>query len=559
VTINPFAPLLIMTTEIFRNTVFEAPQEFHDVDYVVFDEIHYMDDLERGTVWEESIIFAPPHIKFICLSATVSNLKQFGDWIGRVRGQELEVIKHTERPVPLRHYLFFPGTGATRADRVSRLPRMSKKRGRGPKFNILEFLEQTHTAPILFFCFSRKECERRAKNQQNSLLSADETLRIGAMFDEILKLFQMEMDQELRHMRYLAELGVGYHHAGLLPLHKELVERLFTSGLLKLLFTTETFALGINMPARAVVFSSLRKFDGVGFDFVKAREYQQMAGRAGRQGLDAEGLVYSIIDDPRLRSLDPIKTVIYGQIEPIRSRFNLSYSTLINLHRVLGPKIFDAWERSFNNYQWIDMPRKRREKNQQRQVQAITDRLAVLREFEYVRGENEITEKGQLAALINGFELPMAELYCSGLFEWLSETELLIVVGALVFEERRGDVYRRMPRHVLEEQQHDVERIVGRLVEAEQRHGVQQTIRPPNFHIGGVMLAFAEGASLQDMTELCSASQGDLVRVFRLTIQLMRQLKKAIRGKPEFAAKIERAMERINRDAVDAKRQLELG
>lgn len=560
VTINPFAPLLIMTTEIFRNTVFESPQEFHDVEYVVFDEIHYMDDLERGTVWEESIIFAPSHIKFICLSATVANLKQFGDWIGRVRGSPVEIIKHTERPVPLKHYLFFPGFGATRADRVSRLPHVAKKRGRGPKYHVLDLLEQSGSYPILFFCFSRKEVERRAKNQQDhSLLDDDERERILAQFDEIMKTFQMEMDPQLRELRFLAEHGVGYHHAGLLPLHKELVERLFTSGLLKLLFTTETFALGINMPARAVVFSSLRKFDGVGFDFVKSREYQQMAGRAGRQGLDDEGLVYSIIDDPRLRSIDPVKQVIFGQIEPIRSRFNLSYSTLINLHRTLGPKVFEAWESSFNNYQWIDMPRKRREKNEARQRQTIQNRLAVLREFDYVKGENEITEKGRLAALINGFELPITELFSSGLLEWLSETELLIVIGSLVFEERRGDVFRRLPRSMLGDWAHDAERIVNRIIESEVKHDLLTTTRPPNFHIGAVMHAFAEGATLERLTELCTASQGDLVRVFRLTIQLVRQLKKAVRGKPEFAEKLERAMGLINRDEVDAKRQLELG
>jgi superfamily II RNA helicase len=560
VTINPFAPLLIMTTEIFRNTVFESPAEFHDVEYVVFDEIHYMDDLERGTVWEESIIFAPPHIKFICLSATVSNLTQFGDWIGRVRGAPVEIIRHAERPVPLRHYFFFPGFGATRADRATHLPRAPRRRGRGPKFNVLDLLAQSNSFPILFFCFSRKEVERRAKNEQDrNLLDHDEQQRILAHFDEILATFQMQLDPQLRELRFLAERGVAYHHAGLLPLHKELVERLFTSGLLKLLFTTETFALGINMPARAVIFSSLRKFDGVGFDFVKSREYQQMAGRAGRQGLDTEGLVYSVIDDPRLRSIEPVKEVIFGQIEPIRSRFNLSYSTLINLHRTLGSKVFDAWEQSFNNYQWIDMPRKRREKNELKQRQSITDRLAVLREFDYVRGENEVTEKGRLAAVIAGFELPMAELYFSGLLEWLDETELPIVVAALTFEERRGDVFRRMPKHLLGEHRQDAERIVGKIIECEQKHGLLVTTRPPNFNIGAVVHAFAEGATLEQVTELCTASQGDLVRVFRLTIQLMRQLKKAVRDKPEFTLRIERAMDRINRDEVDAKRQLELG
>ncbi len=148
---------------------------------------------------------------------------------------------------------------------------------------------------------------------------------------------------------------MSFHHAGLLPLHKELVERLFTSSLLRLLFTTETFALGINMPARSVVFSSLRKFDGVGFDRLMTREYQQMAGRAGRQGIDEEGLVFSIVDD-RDR-LDDLRRTIFGQVEPIRSRFNLSYSTILNLRHTLGARLFEAWEKSFNNFQWARMAR----------------------------------------------------------------------------------------------------------------------------------------------------------------------------------------------------------
>ncbi len=561
VTINPLAPLLVMTTEIFRNTIFESPEELHDVEYVVFDEIHYMDDVERGTVWEESIIFAPSHIRFICLSATVSNLSQFGEWIESVRHEPLEVIRHFDRPVPLRHYLFFPGMGAKRADQVTRLPRANRRHStRGPQNDVVDFLRQSGSLPILYFCFSRKECERRAKNYHDrDLLSTTERDRIGVLFDEIAATFRMDRDETLKGLRYLATRGVSYHHAGLLPLHKELVERLFTSGLLRLLFTTETFALGINMPARSVVFSSLRKFDGVGFDFIKCREYHQMAGRAGRQGIDSEGLVYSVIDDSRITDIEDVRHVLYGQIEPIKSRFNLSYSTIINLHRVLGPRIFDAWERSFNNFQWNQMPRKKKEKNQKKQILAIDQRLALLRDLDYIRGENEITEKGFVASRINGFELPVTELFFSGLLEWLDAAQCVVVLGSLVFEERRGDLFRPMDRRVLGEHHADVERIVQRVVDAEHKHEIAGTVRPPNFKIGSCLHAFASGADLDDLLDLTNASLGDIVRVFRLTVQVIRQLKKAVTAERSFIEKLDRAIELVNRDAVDAKRQLELG
>ena len=561
VTINPEAPLLVMTTEIFRNTIFESPRQLDDVDYVVFDEIHYMDDPERGTVWEESIIFAPSHIRLISLSATVSNLQQFGDWIEAARGTPLKVIKHTERPVPLRHYLFFPGYGSMRADKLKRFPHVPKRRKtRGAKNNVLDFLQHQGSMPILFFCFSRKECERRARNAYDrGLLDGREQKRMQKHFDDIQEMFQIPEDSALDELRVLAMQGISYHHAGLLPLHKELVERLFTSGLLKLLFTTETFALGINMPARAVVFASLRKFDGVGFDFIKAREYQQMAGRAGRQGIDKEGLCYSIIDDPRIRNPSDVTRVLYGQIESIRSRFNLSYSTLINLHRVLGDRIFDAWDRSFNNYQWARMPRRKREKNERKQMEAIDSRLGLLHELEYIEHESGVTDKGQVAAVINGFELPVAELYFSGLLEWLDEYQLLIVTAALVFEERRGDIFTRLDKRILGEHKGDVERIMGRLIAAERRHVRETTIREANFKVGAVVHAFAKGAELDELGDLSNASPGDMVRVFRLTVQVLRQLRKAVRRDREFGERIAAAIELINRDAVDAKRQLELG
>ncbi|MFG0316303.1 MAG: helicase-related protein, partial [Planctomycetota bacterium JB042] len=379
------------------------------------------------------------------------------------------------------------------------------------------------------------------------------------LFEEIRATFQMEADPALESLKYLALRGVGFHHAGLLPLHKELVERLFTSGLQKLLFTTETFALGINMPARTVVFSSLRKFDGIGFDFIKCREYQQMAGRAGRQGIDDVGLVYSVIDDPRIQRVEDVHRVLFGQIEPIRSRFNLSYSSLLNLHRVLGPRIYEAWESSFNNFQWIRMPRKKREKNEAKQRRAISQRIDLLRELEYLEGDEALTAKGEMAALINGFELPATELFFSGLLEWFTEVEICIVLGSLVFEERRGDVYRRMPRGVLGEHRTDVERVVGRLLSAEVRHQIPPTIREPNWKFGAVMHAFANGAELDDLEQMTNASLGDLVRVFRLTVQVVRQLRKAVRKNREFSDKLARAIDRINRDVVDAKRQLELG
>jgi superfamily II RNA helicase len=575
VTINGSAPLLIMTTEIFRNTIFENPKSLDDVETVVFDEIHYMDDPERGTVWEESIIFAPPHIRFVCLSATISNLDQFGEWIGKTRGEDVEVIRHRDRPVPLEHYGYIPGIGLKRLDAKLKLPHRPPPRGRGrgranrtgrgPGRNeqdrnaIVDVLRRDKKLPVLFFCFSRKECQQRAREtlHKQRLVDHEDADRIEALFDTICDGFEIVPDTELEELRSLARDGIGYHHAGMLPLHKELVERLFTSGLLRLLFATETFSLGINMPARTVVFASLRKYDGKGFSTLKVREYQQMAGRAGRQGIDERGTVISLLEDDRVTPREMLR-LVGNDVEPILSRFNLGYCTLINLHRTLGNKLFDAWEKSFNNYQWARMSAKKRARNEEKQREAISRRLALLEQLGYITPEG-VTPKGDVAAIINGFELPITELLESGLLEWLSEEQIAIVFAALVFEERKNELYRRLPPSVLGAHRKDVEAIVGTLVKKERELHIPASIRAPNFKIGSVIHAWCRGASFDDMSELCTSPNGDIVRVMRLTVQLLRQLRSAVPPQSPLANLLDRTRDLLNRDEVDAARQLSLG
>jgi superfamily II RNA helicase len=563
VTIRPGADLLIMTTEIFRNTILERSEELEDVGYVIYDEIHYMDDPDRGTVWEESIIFAPESIRFLGLSATVSNLKQFSEWIHGVRGRPFELIRSTERPVPLRHYLHFPDLGPKRADKVTRLFKPKRQKGKRPRGrsrvgSLLDRLQRLQQMPTLFFCFSRRECEARGREQaRRRLLREPERASIETLFDQVCDRFEIQPDATLEELRALALEGISYHHAGLLPLHKELVERLFTSGLLRLLFTTETFALGINMPAHSVVFSSLRKFDGVGFDRLKTREYQQMAGRAGRQGMDAEGLVFSVLDDDRVR-LEDVRKTIFGSVEPIRSRFNLSYSTILNLHMHLGERIFEAWEKSFNNFQWARMSRKKREQNERRQRQAIQKRLQLLKEFEYLDADG-LLPKGDIARRINGYELPAVELMESGLFRALTDEQVALILTAVVFEERRSDLYQRMPKSLLGTLRGDAENILEGLIGREREANIHPQTRRLNFKIGGVVHAWWEGWSFDEIGRLTNASHGDLVRTFRLVVQLLKQMRKVYSAQKDSAEQFERILERLNRDEVDARRQIELG
>jgi len=221
VTLNPGAPLVIMTTEILRNTIFEDPRRVADVSWVIFDEIHYMDDPERGTVWEETIIFAPQEIRFICLSATVANLQKFGGWIREVRRQELAVIHSEKRPVPLHHRLFHADVGvftlknldqakhkATREWRRKEKRRRANRRGPSrhvASSQLLDLLEKQDLLPLLYFSFSRKECEIKAEKnaKQRRLLSTRETEAITAEFDRICGLYRIDWhkDTDLRNIR----------------------------------------------------------------------------------------------------------------------------------------------------------------------------------------------------------------------------------------------------------------------------------------------------------------------------------------------------------------------
>ena len=584
-TLQGGAQVVIMTTEIFRNAVFEDPERFHDVDFVIFDEIHFLDDLERGTVWEESLIFAPDHVRFVGLSATISNLSQFGNWLASIRKHDLEVIRHDRRPVPLAQQLFHHSLGifklaqrkkalqlaqsqgqrhvwqkSRQLQRDSSRRRRVRNTGPHPAATVIDQLLSKQLLPTLFFCFSRRECEIKAeRNMHRNLLSRAERKQIIGLFQGICRKFEAEPERDpvLKAIEKRAERGLGFHHAGVLPIHKEIVERLFTSGLLKLLFTTETFALGINMPARTVVFDSLRKFDGVSFDYMSARDYMQMAGRAGRQGIDSEGLVISILDDEALQDA-PLADLFNGKVEPITSRFNLSYSTTINLYEHMGDRLTDAYDRSFASFQAASGSKKSRERKRSQARAALRSRLTILEEAGYIDGSG-LLPRGRIAQQINGYEIQVTELLLSGVLDDFDLHELGAVFTAIVYEARRGIEGSAGRRMLGSGNATRVEKAIRRFMSVELLHGFRDTIKPPDFGLTAAVIAWGKGCSMPEMERIAGNDAGDLVRSLRMAIQMMRQLRKALSGDYTLIHRLEEAIVCINRDAVDAKRQFQLG
>jgi ATP-dependent RNA helicase HelY len=357
---NRDARVIVMTTEVLRNMLLQTPWDLDDVDCVIFDEIHYLADPERGTTWEESIILCPEHVQLVCLSATVSNAGEIAAWIGRTH-RPIRLITHFERAVPLSlsyfvdgelHGIVDPSGQIVRHFRDNRAPRHSgggRHGRRGQRASpdndhtpaeepqpreIVDALASQDLLPAIYFLFSRNDCQAFAERlavMRPHLIDEDQAARIRVVLDSYLDSLKPE-DRELDQVQImvrLAERGIGFHHAGLLPVLKQLVEVLFSRGLMQVVFATDTLALGVNMPARTVVIGRMTKWDGRRRRMLIPNEFQQMAGRAGRRGMDESGHVV-VPASPWIPFREMLE-VATGPLLPVRSAFAIRYNTVLNL------------------------------------------------------------------------------------------------------------------------------------------------------------------------------------------------------------------------------------
>ena len=439
VQIRPEASCLIMTTEILRSMLYRGADIIRDVEFVIFDEVHYVNDLERGVVWEEVIIMLPEHVTLICLSATVPNTYEFASWVGRTKKKDIYVISTPKRPVPLEHYIWadkkmfkivdsnkqFLQKGYKDAndalsgrDKVIAAEQKAKEkedaavaagrggrggggrgqngrggqqrgggnqrggqqqRGRGAPasrgqgniartgrgggrtsaaqdrniwVHLVQHLRKEELLPCCIFVFSKKRCEENADALSNlDFLNASEKSAVHMILEKSLARLKQDDRQlpQIRRIRELLSRGIAVHHGGLLPIVKECVEILFAKTLVKVLFATETFAMGLNLPTRTVVFSGFRKYDNKNFRDLLPGEYTQMSGRAGRRGLDSVGTV--LLVTPGADEAPPegrLRNMMLGDPTKLRSQFRLTYNMILNLLRVEALKIEEMIKRSFS-------------------------------------------------------------------------------------------------------------------------------------------------------------------------------------------------------------------
>ncbi|XP_049848749.1 uncharacterized protein LOC126316695 [Schistocerca gregaria] len=372
VSVRSEASCLVVTVEILRSMLYKGADLVRDVEWVIFDEVHYVNDLERGVVWEETIIMLPDHINLIFLSATVPNTFEFADWVGRTKKKPIYVITTDRRPVPLEHYLYFDKNLHKIADANGYLPdgykaaakvcaerndskpnvafRQSWQQERGGWCAIVQMLKKKQLLPAVTFVLSRKKCMFLAGCLASVDLTVDgekqETIRFIRKCLKRLKGADSQLPQVLI-LNEMLQRGIGVHHSGLLPIIKEMVEILFSRGLVKILFATETFAMGVNMPARTVLFSSIRKNDGQQFRDLYPGEYIQMSGRAGRRGSDTVGTVI-IVCDNQLPEPTSLRRMISGRATKLESQFRITYNMILNVLKMGdGFRIEDMIKRSF--------------------------------------------------------------------------------------------------------------------------------------------------------------------------------------------------------------------
>lgn len=668
--INRNAQIVVMTTEVFRNMLYgttlgKIEENLKDVNYVVLDEVHYMNDEQRGTVWEESIIYCPNYVQIVALSATIANAKELTGWINHVHGRT-ELVNSDFRPVPLRFFyyaqsyehkilpLFTPEGRMNKSIRPEkRGARYQRKPGREEKAHVklIKVLNDKDMLPAIYFTFSRKKCNANIEDcTMLNLLNKFEERRLTQIIDEYI--VDNPYLAKSKHLEYLYH-GVAAHHAGLLPGWKGLIEKLFQQGLIKVIFATETLAAGINMPARTTIISSISKRTDDGHRVLTPSEYLQMSGRAGRRGMDEVGYVITIGD--AYHPPEEIAELASSAANPLESRFTPKYSMVMNLlqrfsveearelilksfgyytsverlkplhtelesihdtiedikHFDCAYKLKEEDVREYNKLKNMHIQYKKtakalkRERSPEAQdydkkARELENKLKkskcyqckvyrkhmksleILPRFEKkyrrisetIEFEKDIywrqfvdlmkvaeltghldgnypTKKGLMtAAARTENEIFFIELITRGILKGMSYSELAGILCAVATEDSRNTFYQKFRqskpvRKALYESQ-DLRRKLWRL---QQEYGVSVPINL-NADYSAFVEQWALGIEWDELLESCEVDEGDLVRVFKRTIDLLRQLTIIPGVDPELVRSASMAIECISRDPV---------
>ncbi len=634
------ASIVIMTTEVYRNMLLEEGGErfglsssLADVGFVVFDELHYLSDVERGPVWEEAIICSPQHVQLVGLSATVSNAEDLANWISRVH-RPIVLVTHEQRAVPLEHYYFLDGKlhlvqdangkriekfphigGEAKAAQLSNRNRVytfddeddeddeewndRRKRGkngrqdtqrsasneeetpvqekpkRQPKREaadsgaVLSALRDADLLPCLYFLPGRRVVEEAAMSASlHNFTTPEETARIKEEIDIWLEQLPKE-DRNLQQVISLTSLlprGLAFHHAGLLPGLKVLVETLFARGSLRAVFATDTLALGVNLPARTVVVGSLSKFDGQEMRLLTPNEYRQLTGRAGRRGMDMHGS--AVIPYSPWEPFEPSFQRITGELLPVTSAFVIRYNSVLNLwkpgdvqhlRRICASSLreyqrYMRWE--LDELHRLELRHNKAKKSGKKKKGAASDGAALalekrrekigayplsragaaeldgtifaLRALGFIGQDDQLSLKGRLLrSIFHPVGALIIELIVQGILDELTVSELAEVCSWFTFNTDKRVKNRNVVHAKLVQVRRQLWHIVQHINGVEQRAAINFTPGiAPEFH--GVALAWSRGMSLSGLMNRIDLAEGDIMMSINQTIDLLQQVQAAV-------------------------------
>ena len=610
--INSEADIAVMTTEVLRNMIYAGSPTLRGLEFVIMDEVHYLSDPFRGPVWEEVILGVDPGVKIVALSATVSNVEEFGAWLAKVRG-DMATIVSERRPVPLYQHVFAgkrlldlyqdaaPTAGgeafvqvnteltklASTESRVMRddSRRLRGRSGRGKpgqsqfgrahgkwssrshlvprRTTVVTELDRLELLPAIYFIFSRQGCDQAVAHLVDDgvwLTTASERDQLLAIATRhITGLSDDDLDA-VRYHRWLESFtrGIAAHHAGLLPMFKLAVEEAFGLGLVKVVFATETLALGINMPARTVVIDKLVKYNGAGHADITPGEYTQLTGRAGRRGIDIEGhavVTWQAGLDPRaLAGLASRRTY------PLRSAFTPTYNMAVNLISVLGvARAEQILEDSFAQFH-SDFTRPKAGKSRSRTlvakftaIRSVLQSLGYVEECEAGGADCRVTPLGlSLTRLYGQHDLLIAEAIRTGILDNLSVPALAAIISCLVYESRLADrrsAEPRMPDHASARAVKAL-RMGWRQLNLVQRDHRLDPSPPLDLGFARAAYAWASGVSLSEIVDVTGMAAGDFVRWVRMCVDCAGQIADAVRGTP-LAERCREMVRAMRRDVVD--------
>ena len=567
---NPQAPIIVGTTEILRNQLYDAMQRGASLpaDLVVLDEAHFLGDEERGVVWEEIMIYLPARIPLLLLSATIGNAGQIASWLSKIRSNPCRVIEETVRPVSLYPLFLHPsgtllplitptksGSGQQLDKKVHQFIKSRSGRTRGhdhrpPPFgDILRVLQRFDLLPAIFFLKSRADCDRALQYCRDNPVS--DSLRRQRLRLKITEYIQRAPHIANHRQRwYLEELAVGAHHSGQLPSWKLVLEGLMTEGLLDAVFATSTVAAGVNFPARTIVFFNSDRFNGKQFLPLTATEFHQMTGRAGRRGMDNIGFALLVPD--KFMDVRLMAKLLYSQPSEVVSQIKINFSMVLNLlHSHTPIQIEDLLKKSFANYvinqsrQKIGIP-----PGHKHLWQDFLRHLNFLKATGYVTTDNELTTDGRWAAQLRVDQpLLIAEGFRRGIFPQ-TEPEILAGIIASFVNERETDDYinKNLVPDALLKAFSKVSRGLKPFAAKMKQRSFE--VRSLQLRPAATLCTWARGQPWENVLKIAAIEEGDLAMLILRTTDNLRHIRNLKDVFPEAAATAGKGIEMILREPV---------